>query len=68
MEDTKHNRALKKTVITVAIIIAILIAANSWPPILGYILVGIFVSMLVGAIYAVFSMYEDSKEWNKRDR
>lgn len=67
MNNTKHNRALKKTVITVAIIIAILIAANSWPPILGYIMIGIFVSMFVGAIYAVFSMYEDTKEWNKRD-
>lgn len=67
MNNTKHNRALKKTIITVAIIIMILIAANAWPPILGYILVGIFVSMLVGAIYAVFSMYEDTKEWNKRN-
>lgn len=67
MSDTKHNRALKKTAITIGIIVVILAIAHAWPPILGYILVGIFVSMLVGAIYAVFSMYEDTKEWKKRD-
>lgn len=66
MNNTKHNRALKKTAITVAIIIAILIAANSWPAVLGYIMIGIFVFMFVGAIYAMFSMYEDTKEWTKR--
>lgn len=66
MEDTKNNRALKKTIITVAIIAVVIAIANVWPPILGYIAIGIFVSMFVGAIYAAFSMYEDSKERNKR--
>ena len=67
MSDTKHNRALKKTVITMAIIAVILAIAHVWPPILAYVLLGIFVSMFVGAIYAMFSMYEDTKEWRKRD-
>lgn len=66
MEDTKNNRALKKTIITVTIIAVVIAIANIWPPILGYIAMGIFVSMFVGAIYAAFSMYEDSKKWNKR--
>lgn len=61
-----NKRAMFKTAWTVGIIAIVLATATVWPQILGYVAMLFFIGMFVGAIFAAFSMYEDTKEWGKR--
>lgn len=57
-----NKRAMFKTALTVGVIAIVLAIASVWPPILGWVAMLFFVGMFIGAIFAVFSMYEDHKD------
>lgn len=63
-----NKRAMKKTALTVAVIIALIIIVSIFPFLAGYLVLGFFISVIVGIIYLMFAMWEDQKEWNKRKR
>lgn len=64
---TANQRALKKTLITVLILIAFVTACVFWPFLAGYAVLAIVVSAIAGLIFIAFAMYEETKEWKKRD-
>jgi uncharacterized protein (DUF2062 family) len=64
---TANQRALKKTIIAVLLIAIFIIASNIWPPLAGYAVTAVIVSAIVGLIFMAFAMYEETKEWRKRD-
>ena len=61
-----NKRAMKKTAITVAIIALLIGFCFIWPPFAGYLILGFCISVVVVMIYAIFEMWEDQKEWNKK--
>ena len=64
---TANQRALKKTIITVLIIAAFVAACSFWPFLAGYAVFAIILSAIFGLIFMTFAMYEETKEWKKRD-
>ena len=64
---TANQRALKKTAITVLFLIAFIIACSFWPFLAGYAVLAVILSAIVGLIFMSFAMYEETKEWKKRD-
>ena len=67
MMTAANLRALKKTAITVLLLIAFIIACSFWPFLAGYAVLAIVVSAIAGVIFMTFAMYEETKEWKKRD-
>lgn len=64
---TANQRALKKTIITVLFIALFIVACNFWPFLAGYAVAAMLVSGIVGVIFMTFAMYEETKEWKRRD-
>lgn len=64
---TANQRALKKTAITVLFLIAFIIACSFWPFLAGYAVTAIIFGAIVSLIFITFAMYEETKEWKKRD-
>lgn len=64
---TANQRALKKTFITVLILIAFVIACVFWPFLAGYAVTAIIFGAIVSLIFITFAMYEETQEWRKRD-
>jgi hypothetical protein len=62
-----EKRAAKKTAITVALIALMIGLCFIWPPLAGYFILGFFILVIVFMIYASFGMWEETKEWRKRD-
>lgn len=60
-------RALKKTLIALLFIAIFIVACSFWPFLAGYAVLAIIVSAITGLIFMVFAMYEETKEWRKRD-
>ena len=67
MMTAANLRALKKTAITVLLLIAFIIACSFWPFLAGYAVFAIILSAIAGVIFIAFAMYEETKEWKKRD-
>lgn len=62
---TAHQRSLVKTALVLGIIAIILAIGTVWPSILGYLVLIGFTAFIVTAIYGMFRMVEDQKEWEK---
>lgn len=62
-----NQRALKKTAITVLLLIAFITACVFWPFLAGYAVTAIIFGAIVSLIFTAFAMYEETKEWRKRD-
>jgi uncharacterized membrane protein len=63
-----QKRAAKKTALLVFVAIALIVIISFFPFLGGYIILCVFAAMLIGGVYGMFFIWEETKEWDKRRR
>ena len=59
---TIKQRAVVHTALTIGVIAIIFAIATVWPPILGYVTLAVFVSVIIGFIYGIFYLIEEGRQ------
>lgn len=59
---TIKQRAAVHTALTIGVIAIIFAIATVWPPILGYVTLAVFVSVIIGFIYGIFYLIEEGRQ------
>lgn len=58
---TIGQRAAVNTALALGIIAIIFAIGTAWPPIFGYAVVAVIISVLIGCIYAIFYFIEEGR-------